>query len=29
MNDTRPDAYRPDAAKDAWQRLVAFFRTHL
>jgi carboxymethylenebutenolidase len=29
FNDTRPDAYRPDAAKDAWTRALAFFRTHL
>jgi len=29
FNDTRPDAYRPAAAKDAWQRTVEFFRTHL
>jgi carboxymethylenebutenolidase len=29
FNDTRPDAYRPDAAKDAWQRCIQFFRTHL
>lgn len=29
FNDARPDAYRPAAAKDAWQRTVAFFRTHL
>jgi carboxymethylenebutenolidase len=29
MNDARPDAYRPDAAKDAWSRAISFFRTHL
>lgn len=29
FNDTRPDAYRPDAAADAWPRAVAFLRTHL
>lgn len=29
MNDTRPDAFRPQAAKDAWNRTIAFFRTHL
>jgi len=29
FNDTRPDAYRPDAAADAWPRAVAFFRRHL
>ncbi len=29
FNDTRPDAYRPDAARDAWTRALAFFRAHL
>jgi carboxymethylenebutenolidase len=29
MNDTRPDAYRADAARDAWPRMVAFLRKHL
>lgn len=29
MNDTRPEMYRPDAAKDAWTRAVTFFRAHL
>ena len=29
FNDQRSDAYRPDAAKDAWGRAVQFFRTHL
>jgi len=29
MNDTRPDAYRPDAAADAWRRTVAFLRAQL
>ncbi|GIW40507.1 MAG: carboxymethylenebutenolidase [Candidatus Binatia bacterium] len=29
FNDTRPDAYRPEAASDAWQKAVAFFRRHL
>ncbi|MDP6981349.1 MAG: dienelactone hydrolase family protein [Myxococcota bacterium] len=29
MNDTYPDAYRDDAAKDAWGRLVAFLGQHL
>jgi carboxymethylenebutenolidase len=28
-NDTRPDAYRPDAARDAWERCFRFFRRHL
>ncbi len=29
MNDTRPDAYRPEVARDAWSRVITFFRTHL
>jgi carboxymethylenebutenolidase len=29
FNDTRADAYRPDAAADAWPRALAFFRRHL
>jgi carboxymethylenebutenolidase len=29
LNDTRPEAYRPDAALDAWGRMVEFFRKHL
>jgi carboxymethylenebutenolidase len=29
MNDTRPDAYRPEAAADAWRRTVAFLRAQL
>ena len=29
MNDTRPDAFRPEVAKDAWSRAITFFRTHL
>lgn len=29
FNDQRPDAYRPEAAKDAWAKAVSFFRTHL
>ena len=29
FNDTRPDAYRPDAAADAWPRAVAFLHRHL
>jgi carboxymethylenebutenolidase len=29
FNDTRADAYRPEAAADAWPRAVAFLRTHL
>ena len=27
--DTRPDAYRPDAAADAWPRALAFLHRHL
>jgi carboxymethylenebutenolidase len=29
MNDTRPDAYRPEAAADAWRRTVEFLRAKL
>jgi carboxymethylenebutenolidase len=29
MNDTRPDAYRPEAAADAWRRTVNFLRAQL
>jgi carboxymethylenebutenolidase len=29
FNDTRPDAYRPDAARDAWGKTIAFFARHL
>lgn len=29
FNDSRPDMYRPEAARDAWQRTVQFFRRHL
>jgi len=29
MNDTRPDTFRPQVAKDAWNRAITFFRTHL
>jgi carboxymethylenebutenolidase len=29
MNDTRPDAYRPADAADAWQKMVKFFRKQL
>lgn len=29
FNDTRPDAYRPEAAADAWTRALAFLREHL
>jgi carboxymethylenebutenolidase len=29
MNDTRPDAYRPEAAATAWRRSVTFLRARL
>ena len=29
FNDTRPEAYDPEAAKDAWQRALAFLKQHL
>ena len=29
MNDTRPAAFRPEIARDAWGRLLRFFREHL
>jgi carboxymethylenebutenolidase len=29
FNDTRADAYRPEAAADAWQRALQFLRRHL
>jgi len=29
VNETRPDAFRPEATQDAWRRMVAFFRRHL
>lgn len=29
MNDTQPDRHRPEAAADAWPRMVAFFREQL
>jgi carboxymethylenebutenolidase len=29
FNDTRPDAFRPKAAADAWKRAVAFLRERL
>jgi carboxymethylenebutenolidase len=29
FNDDRPEVYNPDAARLAWDRTVAFFRTHL
>jgi carboxymethylenebutenolidase len=29
FNDTRPEVYNPDAAKDAWQRTLSFLKQHL
>ncbi|MBD2088461.1 dienelactone hydrolase family protein [Microcoleus sp. FACHB-1515] len=29
FNDTRPDAYQPEAATDAWQRSIDFLNQHL
>ena len=29
FNDERPEVYNREAAADAWQRTVSFFRTHL
>lgn len=29
FNDDRPEAYRPEAAEQAWERTVAFFRATL
>jgi carboxymethylenebutenolidase len=29
LNDTRPALYRPEAAADAWRRLLAFLHEHL
>jgi carboxymethylenebutenolidase len=29
FNDTRPEAYNPEAAADAWQRVLKFFHEHL
>ena len=29
MNDTRPEVYRPDDAKLAWGRMVAFLKAHV
>ena len=28
-NDTRPDRYNPEAAKEAWERTLAFLAQHL
>lgn len=29
FNDSNPDVYNAEAAKDAWERTLAFYRTHL
>ena len=29
FNDTRADAYRPEAAADAWPRAIAFLHQHM
>lgn len=29
MNDTRPETHRPDAAAQAWQRMIELFRSSL
>jgi carboxymethylenebutenolidase len=29
FNDTRPESYRPDEARDAWDRTLKFFAQHL
>lgn len=29
FNDTRPEVYNPDAAADAWKRVLSFFEKHL
>ncbi|MGH2831099.1 MAG: dienelactone hydrolase family protein [Actinomycetota bacterium] len=29
LNDQRPDAYRPDDARDAWSKIIGFYREHL
>lgn len=29
FNDDRPSVYNPEAAEDAWNRTIAFFRLHL
>ena len=28
FNDTRPEVYDPEAAKDAWQRVLQHFKKH-
>ena len=29
FNDSRPEAYHADAANDAWDRTLRFFRQHM
>jgi carboxymethylenebutenolidase len=29
LNDTRPEMYRPEAARDAWARMLDWFGSHL
>ncbi|MBI2587725.1 dienelactone hydrolase family protein [Candidatus Azambacteria bacterium] len=29
FNHTRPEKYRPEAAEPAWEKVSAFFQTHL
>ncbi|MCX8073469.1 MAG: dienelactone hydrolase family protein [Candidatus Binatia bacterium] len=29
FNDTRPEAFRPEAARDAWRRAIEFLQAHL
>jgi carboxymethylenebutenolidase len=29
FNNTRPEVYNPEAAKDAWKRTIGFFQQHL
>ncbi len=29
FNDDRPEAYRPEAARDAWEKVLAFYCEHL
>jgi carboxymethylenebutenolidase len=29
FNDTRPHIYQPEAAQDAWEKTLAWFRKHL
>jgi carboxymethylenebutenolidase len=29
MNDTRPEMYRPEVARRAWERMLGWFRAHL